>query len=484
LTKDTPQRAVDAAASAEASRLAVVKNMAASQFHGAIRPRPPRVVAVIAAVLALCGVLAGAAGPVPDTQPSPIQRALGFLLLHQVRQPLDVEVNGVRVVDFPGNWPQFFGLRDVPSFRVRDVSPFSVAFIHHALACASETNQRALGLGPLDVGAARWMRQQAAGFMRRFESPPGAPDAGTFGFWPQDADPGTPDLLTTLLLTSWLRGPILGGNRVPINLPIYPSTLALPTDADVTATTYASLLDAANLDGAPRSSVAFERFFVEWRDIGLVPRRLNPFWLPPASGAFLTWLTYRDPQFPLFPNDVDAVVNANVLYALGRHRRLNVPGAAQAVGLINYVTALGLHRGRLQEITDYYPDNLTFHYAVSRAFREGGVFTLAPAVRILADDLEASVLLRPDGTAYWDRGDPHLNTAFAVLTLLNAGRRSGIVDRAIAYLVSEQGPLGGFDEATFFIGRTDGGQVFEFRSASLTTAMVLEALARYRAPGS
>ena len=440
--------------------------------------RVPLLVAATAVAAAICGVFPQAAGPAAGP-PSPIQRALGFLLLHQVQQPLDVEVNGVRVVDFPGDWPQFISLRDTPSFRVRDVSPFSVAFVHHALTHASEWNQRALGLDTIDVWAARAMRQRAVGFMRRFESPAGAPDAGTFGFWPEDADPATPDLLLTLLLTSWLRGPILGGTRVPINLPIFPRTLAVPTDADVTATTYASLLDAANLDGAARSSVPFEWFFAEWRDVGIVPRRANPSWPPPASGAFLTWLAYRDPQFPLFPNDVDLVVNANVLYALGRHRRLGVPGAADAVRLINGATLLGLHRGRLSEITDYYPDNLTFQYAVSRAFREGGVFTLAPAVRILADDLEASVLLRPDGTAYWDKGDPHLNTAFAVLTLLNAGRRSSIVDRAIGYLVAEQNALGGYSEATFFIGRTDGGQVFEFSSASLTTAMVLEALARY-----
>jgi hypothetical protein len=452
--------------------------MPVSEPHRLVRPSPRRVVPAIVVVLALW-VFTGSAVPAAGESPSPIQRALGFLFLHQVRQPLDLTLGGVRVRDYPGDWPQYFTLRDSPAVRVRDVSPFPVAFIHHALTYASEPNQRALGLNGLDLWAARAMRQHAAGFMRRFESPAGRPDAGTFGFWPDDEDPRTPDLLQTILLTAWLRGPFLGGNRVPLNLPIYPATLAIPTDADVTATTYASLLDAAILDGAPRRSVAFERFFAEWRDIGLVPRRLNPPWLPPASGAFLTWLTYRDPQFPLFPNDVDAVVNANVLYALGRHRRLDVPGAAQAVGLINFVTALGLHRERLIEVTEYYPDNLTFQYAVSRAFREGGVLTLAPAVKILADDLEASVRLRPDGTAYWDRGDPHLNTAFAVLTLLNAGRRPAIVDRAIAYLIGEQNAVGGFDEATFFIARTDGGQVFEFRSASLTTAMVLEAMARY-----
>ncbi len=453
-------------------------NNGPSEPPRSIHRRPPHAVTVIAAVLAL-GVLTGVARLAADDRPSPIQRALGFLLLHQVRQPLDVMVNGARVRDCPGDWPQFFRLRNNSSLRVRDVSPFPVAFIHHALTYASEINQRALGLAPSDLWAARAMRQRAVGFMRRFESPRGAPDAGTFGFWPEDTDPATPDLLVTFLLTSWLRGPFLGGTRVPLNLPVYPSTLAIPSDADVTATTFASLLDATILDAAPFSPVAFEQFFVDWRDLGLVPRRLNPPWLAPASGAFLTWLSYRDPQFPLFPNDVDAVVNANVLYALGRHRRLNTPGTADAVRLINDVTALGLHHGRLDEITGYYPDNLTFHYAVSRAFREGGVFTLAPAVKILADDLESSVLSRPDGTAFWDYGDPHLNTAFAVLTLLNAGRQSRIVDRAIGYLVSQQSALGGFDEATFFIGRADGGQVFEFRSASLTTAMVLEALARH-----
>ena len=284
----------------------------------------------------------------------------------------------------------------------------------------------------------------------------------------------------TILLTGWLQGPILGGQRVPINFSIFPDALAIPSDADVTATTYATLLDDAIFDGGRGSQVAFERFFVEWRDLGLVPRRLNPSWLPPASGAFLTWLTYRDPPFPLFPNDVDLVVNANVLYALARYHRVKVPGVAEAVGFINLVTALGLHRERLEELTVYYPDNLTFQYAVSRAFHEGPIPALEPAVRILADDLEASAVFRPDGTVYWNQGDPHLNTAFAVLTLLNAGRDTRIIDRAIDYLVSEQNVLGGFDETTFFFGRADGGQVFEFTSASLTTAMVLEALVRHK----
>jgi len=415
---------------------------------------------------------------VASQQSSPIERALGFLFLHQLRQPLDVVVGSTRIRDFPGNWPQFYGLRGSDSFRVRDVSPFMVAFVHHALTEIVEANRIALSLNEIDLAAARSMRRRAVAFMKAFESPLSQPDAGTFAFWPYDAYPDTPGPLLALLLTSQLKGPLLGGQRVPINLSIYPNALAIPSDADVTATTYASLLDDAIFDGGAGRGPAFVRFFTDWRDLGIVPRRLNPGWLPPASGAYLTWLTYREPIFPLFPNDVDLVVNGNVLYALGRYQRLFTPGVAKAVELINLVTALGLHRDHLEELTEYYPDNLAFQYVVSRAFHEGRVITLAPAVRRLADDLESTVRYRADGTAYWNLGEPHLNTAFAVLTLLNAGRHTSLVDRAVDYLISEQNVLGGFDEATFFIGRTDGGQVFEFSSASFTTAVVLEALAR------
>src|SRR5262245_39949345 len=52
----------------------------------------------------------------------------------QVRTPLDVVIDGARGRDLPGDWPQYFHLRGADWLRVRDVSPFTVAFIHHALA--------------------------------------------------------------------------------------------------------------------------------------------------------------------------------------------------------------------------------------------------------------------------------------------------------------------------------------------------------------
>ncbi len=437
------------------------------------------IVALSIVALSIVAPSPAATGPSAARERAAVRAALGYLYDQQLQEPLDVFIDNRRVMDYPGDWPQFFWLPGNPLPPVRDVSPFTAAFIRHALMQVVEDNRGALRLSTPDFRNARLMRTRAVSFMRRFESPASEPDAGTFAFWPYDAYPYRPGPLVSQILVAWLGGPLLGGKRVPLNLPIFPNPLAIPSDADVTATTYAALLDDAAVDGGPGTGVAYERFFADWRDVGIVPRRLNQQWLPAASGAFLTWLSYSEPGAAVYPNDVDLVVNANVLYALGRGGRLNTPGVAESVDLINRAVALGLHRDQFNRIAEYYPDNLVFQYAVSRAFHEGGVTGLAPAVAILADELEASAIERPDGTAYWDRGAPQLNTAFAVLTLLNAGRNSPLVARAAAYLASEQGPAGEYDSAVFFIAPADNGQVFEFYSPSFTTAMALEALARH-----
>jgi hypothetical protein len=421
-------------------------------------------------VLALSPALAAA------DELTPLQRALAYLNSTQLRQPLDIPIGDFRLRDEPGDWPQYFHLQGGGTFRVRDVSPFMVAFIHHALTTITEDDRTGLELRWLDVARARAMRRRAVDFLALFESPPDKPDAGTFGFWPYDQYPGLPRPEVEEALMALFVGPILGGERVPLNLPVYPDPLAIPSDADVTAATWVALLDDALLDGGAGSAGGLESFFADWRDVGAVPRRLNPPWLPPASGTFLTWLAYRD-DGALFPNDVDLVVNANVLFALGRHDLLDLAGAAEAVALINDVVAAGVHRDHPDEITDYYPDNYAFHYAVTRAFG-AGVAGLAPSAAILADEIRDAALWRADGTVYWDRGAPQLNTAFAVLALLYAGRDDGLVDPAVDYLEAQQGPFGGFAAAPFFIARTDGGQVFEFYSAAFTTAMALEAMAR------
>jgi hypothetical protein len=279
------------------------------------------------------------------------------------------------------------------------------------------------------------------------------------------------------VLLALAKGPILNGMRTPINFDFFPDALAIPSDADVTATTFAALLDDDLLDGGYGVNSAPEKFFSDWRDTGDVPLRFRPVWLPEESGAFLTWLCYGSPWTP---NDVDLVVNANVLFALARYRLLETPGVSEAIALINQITEQGLHRTHPEEIALYYPDNYTFHYAVSRAYYEGPVPALRPAVEILADDLEQSSLEDNDGAAYWDKGAPELNTAFAVLTLMNAGRRTRLIAKGIEYLKPRQFvPPGCRAEGVFFLGRSDGGLEIDWVSQSFTAAMALEALCRF-----
>jgi hypothetical protein len=178
---------------------------------------------------------------------------------------------------------------------------------------------------------------------------------------------------------------------------------------------------------------------------------------------------------------VDLVVNANVLHALGRYDRLDTPGVSDAVGIINAAVDSGAHLTEPEELSLYYPNNLSFHYCVTRAFGEGGVSGLGSAVELLVQDLQASAEVTQEGHSFWNRGDPHLNTAFGVMALLNAGCNDEIVDRAVRYLQSQQDPVtGAWEAGAFFRGRLDSGVEAVWVSPALTTAMALEALCAYR----
>lgn len=422
---------------------------------------------------AACGCTAGSSPDGPNPEAKAIEGAFSFLRDQQVAETTQERW----AVDYAGDWPQYFFLKGVPSVRIRDVSPFIVTFIHHALAHLVEDHAEALGLDPEQLATARSMRQQAIAVLWQFEAVPWDPAGGTFGFWPYYLGAPSSTLPFQSVLLALAKGPILNGRRMPINLDIFPEALAIPTDADVTATTFAALLDDELLDGGDGVKSTPEKFLSDWRDTGDVPLRFRPVWLPEESGAFLTWLCYGSRWTP---NDVDLVVNANVLFALARYRLLEAPGVSEAIALINHVTEQGLHRTHPGEIALYYPDNYTFHYAVSRAYYEGPVPALRPAVEILAADLEQSSLEDNDGAAYWDKGAPELNTAFAVLTLMNAGRRTPLIAKGIEYLKPRQSvPPGNRAEGVFFLGRSDGGLEIDFVSQSFTAAISLEALCRF-----
>jgi hypothetical protein len=424
------------------------------------------------AVSLMAGVLAGC----PAVE-SPVSRALLYL----AREQADKDLRLGPYHEFAGNWPQFIRVEDMQGVRVPDVSPFIPAFIHHALTLVNEDTVERLGLTRDEAMVARSMRQRAAAFVKRFESPAHAPCAGAYGFWPYVRVEARTGGLWAFLSVLYFQGPLLYGTRVPLSIPFYPNAMAIPADADDTAAAYLVLLHDALLDGGPGSEASIEHFFTDWRDLGQVPRRINPLWLPPASGAFLTWLNYKQPPDFSIPNDVDLGVNANVLHALARHGRLDTPGAPEAIALINDAVRRGVHRTDPENSLPYYAtDGYAFHYFVSRAYADGPVPGLKPAVELLADEVERDARHLPGGMAFWNKGGAHLDTALALLTLMHAGRDTALVDRGVAWLAAVQNPAhGGWREGVFFTGRMDNGRKFLYVSPALTTAMALEALCRH-----
>lgn len=188
-----------------------------------------------------------------DPSASPIARAIQYLRNTQVTP----EEEFLTSKDFAGNWPQYFFPLGFPSVRIRDISPFMPTFIHHALTLIIDENLDSLELTPAEVGDVRTIRQSAIDLMRRFEARQEDPEAGTFGFWPYKEGDLT---CTEWLLAFWfhliMKGPVFMGTRAPYNLSFYPPALAISTDADVTATVYAALLDHSQLDSGPPINTA------------------------------------------------------------------------------------------------------------------------------------------------------------------------------------------------------------------------------------
>ena len=105
-------------------------------------------------------------------------------------------------------------------------------------------------------------------------------------------------------------------------------------------------------------------------------------WKKKNSGAFLTWLKdenldarasfdTKTGTIPYGVNNVDCVVNANVLFSLG------LTGNKSAAGYLESteVVADAIENKSWPECGTYYPQNMMFPYAISRAYRDGNVKT-------------------------------------------------------------------------------------------------------------
>jgi hypothetical protein len=237
-------------------------------------------------------------------------------------------------------------------------------------------------------------------------------------------------------------------------------------------------------------------------------------WKPKGSGAFVTWFNYQNSSLT---QDVDLAVNANILYLLGRTGKQDTPGFDEAVQLINAAAEQGIHRTedphgtRLTNATFinlsyYYTNNHHFQFYVSRAYTNG-VAGLQPAMKVFVDDLQ-ELAIREDGgnLVHWDlgHGAPILNTAFAVLILVNVletktelsssastrlvesswrDRDNHVLDELIqngaAWLVQQQTETGDWEEESVaFYGAAWPHLGGEWISRCWTTSTALQAIAR------
>ncbi|MFZ9596360.1 MAG: hypothetical protein ACO3A2_09815 [Bdellovibrionia bacterium] len=313
----------------------------------------------------------------------------------------------------------------------------------------------------------------------------------------------------------------------------------IPNDADDTSLAIALLQLGHRLDAKPAPDLAFLNELLQWRDQNRSLEDGRDGWKGKDSGGFLTWFKdenlgrsgrFLSPDtgvIPLGVNNVDCVVNANALFALG------LMGVDSLDPIVIQVSELMSRAASLRlwpECGLYYPQRMIFPYVLSRAYRDAGIQNepMKQAMNRLLFDLIREQLdyakqnAHAQG-AFWGGEDStvDLSTALALSTLLNIGsdlaKTAGVlpqyekaIEQAVAYLIQNQiedrvshdstfrmKPAAGTPKADlgsrFHPGSSrqsrkwDSGLFFsaskwslaQWRSEAYTTAIVVEALTKY-----
>jgi hypothetical protein len=174
------------------------------------------------------------------------------------------------------------------------------------------------------------------------------------------------------------------------------------------------------------------------------------------DGLFKTWIAPNEAK-----NDVDSVVNANVVACLGR-----CPETREAC---TYLCNL-LRNGKVSESYWYYAHDASFYYAVSRA-----VAILDDKATVLRELLAQRLNLSVSGTR------SILEIALEACALLTIGLRdtAAVVER-IDHIMQTQRSDGSWAQYGYYTGpEAPAPRSVWFGSASLTTAICVEALSHY-----
>ena len=216
----------------------------------------------------------------------------------------------------------------------------------------------------------------------------------------------------------------------------------LPPDADDTATAW----------------VALQR-----EDYSIFPAALDTVRASRNEASlFNTWM--GDPSAKVDSRETDAVVNLNVLLLFSLvHENFD----AVCAYLLKQVESDAFRGGSI-----YYPSQWAFTYAFSRAYGDGKVDCLKPAVPKIREMTRS--LQKSDGGWGTD-----YETVLALLTLMNLEEKGPAVEKGLKLLADRQMPDGGWEiEAAY----TGADRSMSYGSRAVTTSLCVEAFSKYLRP--
>ena len=241
-----------------------------------------------------------------------------------------------------------------------------------------------------------------------------------------------------------------------------------PFDLDDTACA-SVFLKKRNIEFPPNDellvrNISSKKLFYTWITFGTQFSFNKTYWrlvlreLRRPVKSFIFWKI-----LPCERNDVDAVVNANVLYYL--------PDAPNSKFVVSYL--LDIIKNQQEANCDkWYKNVLTIYYFISRVCYSG-IIELEPAKQAIKDRTLKKV------TQNGQIGDSVLDTALAICTLLNFNyKNKAELIPAIQFIVDQQAKIGSWAKRGFYY---DGPlKTACWGSEELTTGLCLEALVRYK----
>ncbi|TRZ88804.1 MAG: hypothetical protein D4R88_06965 [Methanosarcinales archaeon] len=188
------------------------------------------------------------------------------------------------------------------------------------------------------------------------------------------------------------------------------------------------------------------------------------------DGVFYTWinsdewLNTSSPYYNKFKtNDIDANVNADVLYAYSLRNRTQG-------SVVRYLNEIAENKSFLNG-TLYYPSPYVFTYLVTKTYSEGRIYGLEPSI----DNIRHYLLSTQNRDGGWGND---LHTALATISLLNIGCKGKPLEKAIEHIQNTQKKDGRWGIYAFYLAPSS--PIVYYGSQELTTSFSLEALIKYK----